>query len=57
MNRQKSGIIKKILKDHFDGFWKMHSTLFPSVYRNDIKETVQKAIRCGTSDLGIAKYE
>jgi plasmid rolling circle replication initiator protein Rep len=53
----KSGIIKKILKDHFDGFWKMNSDTYPSSYRDDIKETVQKAIRCGTRDLGYARYE
>jgi hypothetical protein len=44
MVEKKSGIIKRILKDHFDGFWKMHSTLFPTDYRKDIKESVQKAI-------------
>jgi hypothetical protein len=57
MSKQKSGIIKRILKDHFDGFWKIHSTLFPQKYRNDIEETVQKAIRCGTTDLGYSRYE
>lgn len=57
MNHASSGIIKRILKDHFDGFWKMHSGLFPESFREDIKETVEKAIRCGTRDLGYARYE
>jgi hypothetical protein len=52
-----SGIIKRILKDHFDGFWKMQSNRFPESFREDIKETVEKAIRCGTRDLGFARYE
>lgn len=53
----KSGVIKQILKDHFSGFWYMYSHLFPEDYRDDIKETVEKAIRCGTTDLGYARYE
>jgi plasmid rolling circle replication initiator protein Rep len=57
MGKLKSGIIKRILKDHFDGFWKMHSYLFPKSYQADIQETVEKAIKCGTSDLGYARYE
>jgi plasmid rolling circle replication initiator protein Rep len=52
-----SGVIKRILKDHFDGYWKMHSDSYPESFREDIKDTVIKAIRCGTSDLGYAKYE
>jgi hypothetical protein len=54
MSTQKSGVIKRILKDHFDGFWRMHSTLFPSSYRADIEENVLKAIQWGTRDLGYA---
>lgn len=57
MGQEKSGVIKRILKDHFDGFWKMHSGVFPESYREDIKETVEKAIKCGTADLGYARYE
>ena len=41
------GIIKRILKDHFDGFWRMNEEAFPAQYRQDILETVQKALRCG----------
>jgi hypothetical protein len=40
MSHTKSGTIKRILKDHFDGYWKMHSDLFPESFREDIKETV-----------------
>lgn len=57
MPKGHSGVIKRILKDHFDGYWKMNSHRFPSQYRKDIKEVVQKTIRCGTRDLGYAKYE
>jgi hypothetical protein len=46
-----------VLKDHFHGFWEMHSGLFPESLRKDIEETVQKSIRCGTKDLGYARYE
>ncbi|CRK84783.1 hypothetical protein [Neobacillus massiliamazoniensis] len=42
MNQPRSGIIKRILKDHFDGFWKMHSDRFPESYREDIKENEAK---------------
>jgi hypothetical protein len=50
MVKANSGIIKRILKDHFDGFWKMNLNRFPESFREDIKETVEKAIRCGTRD-------
>lgn len=52
-----TGVIKEILKDHFAGFWEFHSGRFPESYRNDIKETVEKTICCGTTDLGYARYE
>ncbi|UFT98462.1 transposase [Radiobacillus kanasensis] len=52
-----SGVVKQILKDHFAGFWELHSTRFPESYRSHIKETVKKTIRCGTTDLGYARYE
>lgn len=51
------GIIKRILKDHFDGFWQFHQNLFPAAYQKDIEETVLKAMRCGSSDLGYIRYE
>ncbi|MFA9559290.1 hypothetical protein ACERII_18420 [Evansella sp. AB-rgal1] len=38
--KQSSGVIKKILKDHFDGFWKLHHNRFPNQYQNDIQEAV-----------------
>jgi len=57
MSKQGSGVIKNILKDHFDGFWKLNERRFPEAYREDIKETVEKAIHCGTRDLGYARYE
>ncbi|MCD8508852.1 MAG: transposase [Bacillus sp. (in: Bacteria)] len=55
--KQNSGVIKKILKDHFDGFWRLHHNRFPKQYQSDIQNAVMKAIRCGTSDIGFAKYE
>ncbi|WP_078427704.1 IS91 family transposase [Alkalihalobacterium alkalinitrilicum] len=54
---KKQGIVKQILKDHFDGFWKLHNNLFPEKLQKDIQETVEKAMRCGSSDTGYAKYE
>lgn len=54
---QNSGIIKKILRDHFDGFWYIHEHRFPKEYREDIKETVLKTLKCGSKELGYAKYE
>jgi hypothetical protein len=35
----------------------MHGHNYPDSFRDDIKETVLKAIRCGTTDLGFEKYE
>lgn len=55
--KKKKGIVKQILKDHFAGFWFLHADLFPKALQADIKETVEKAIRCGTKDLGYARYE
>ena len=57
MGYQGSGVIKRILKDHFAGFWEFHSDKFPESFRDDIYETVQKTIRCRTKDMGYARYE
>lgn len=57
MDSKKSGVVKRILKDHFDGFWKLHAHLFPKSLQGDIEETVLKSLRCSSSDLGYAKYE
>ncbi|MEK4230503.1 transposase zinc-binding domain-containing protein [Solibacillus sp. FSL H8-0538] len=51
------GIIKRMLNDHFDGFWRMNQEAFPAAYRQDILETVQKTIRCGSKDMGHIRYE
>ena len=57
MKSKGTGIIKQILKEHFSGFWEMNERFFPEKYREDIKETVEKTIRCGTKDIGYARYE
>lgn len=57
MMKKGTGVIKEILKDHFAGFWDLHDRRFPESYRNDIKETVEKTIKCGTRDMGFARYE
>jgi hypothetical protein len=57
MGQEKIGVIKRILKDHFDGFRKIHSGVLPASFREDIKETIEKAIKRGTADLGYARYE
>lgn len=57
MKTRKKGIVKQIRKDHFDGYWKLHHNRFPKGYKEDIKETVEKAIKCGSKDIGFAKYE
>lgn len=54
---KKNGVVQRILKDHFDGYWKLHARLFPEELQPDIKETVEKAMSCGTSDLGYARYD
>jgi len=51
------GIIKRILQDHFIGFWEFHKEKFPESYRKDIEETIQKTIRCGSKSLGYIRYE
>ena len=56
MVKRGSGVIKQILKDHFKGFWELNIS-FPKSFRDDIKETVEKAIKCGTRDMGFARYE
>ena len=57
MTKRGSGVIKKILKDHFKGFWELNNYRFPEKFRNDIKDTVEKAIKCGTGDMSFARYE
>lgn len=57
MKSRGKGVIKQILKDHFSGFWEMNERLFPEEYREHIKETVEKTIKCGTKDIGYARYE
>lgn len=54
---KKKGTVKKILKDHFHGFWQMHAESYPESVRKSIEETVQKAMKCGSRDLGFALYE
>ena len=57
MVKRGSGVIKEILRDHFKGIWELNHHRFPKSFRNDIKETVEKAIKCGTRDMGFARYE
>ncbi|WP_261305763.1 hypothetical protein [Paenibacillus andongensis] len=33
-------MVKKILKDHFHGFWQMHAESFPEVVRKNIKKYI-----------------
>lgn len=33
------GIIKRILKDHFDEFWKLNEHRFPAAYRQDTRNS------------------
>jgi hypothetical protein len=54
---KKRGVVKQILKDHFHGFWQLHADQFPEDMQAGIQEAVQKAIRCGTKDMGYARYE
>ncbi|WP_456238464.1 IS91 family transposase [Paenibacillus riograndensis] len=54
---KKRGIIRQILKDHFHGFMEMHGHHLPKGLHSSITETVNKAIRCGTRDMGYARYE
>lgn len=54
---KKKGVVREILKDHFQGFWQLHAGRFPKELRKDIEETVEKAVRCGTRDMGYARYE
>ncbi|MGE7021321.1 hypothetical protein [Solibacillus cecembensis] len=35
----------------------MNEEAFPAQYRQDILETVQKALRCGMKDMGHIRYE
>ncbi|GAE95511.1 hypothetical protein JCM21714_4789 [Gracilibacillus boraciitolerans JCM 21714] len=35
----------------------MNARSFPETYRADIKEAVEKTMRCGSMDLGYARYE
>ena len=57
MGTRGTGVIKEILKDHFKVFWEFHHKRFPEAYRDDIEETVKKTIKCGTADMGYARYE
>ncbi|MFD1038220.1 transposase [Virgibacillus byunsanensis] len=52
-----SGVIKQMLQEHFAGFWYLNCDRFPENYRDDIKETVEKTMSCGSRDIGYARYE
>ncbi|MEW9697768.1 hypothetical protein [Paenibacillus sp. SI8] len=39
------------------GIGKMHGESYPESVRESIEETVQKAMKCGSRDLGFALYE
>lgn len=54
---KKRGVVKQILKDHFHGFWELHANRFSKDLQTAIQEAVKKAIRCGTKDMGYARYE
>ncbi|WP_168123877.1 transposase [Paenibacillus sp. HB172176] len=54
---KKRGVVKQILKDHFHGFWELHADRFPEELQTAIPEAVKKATRCGTKDMGYARYE
>lgn len=54
---KKRGLVKQILKDHFPGFWDLHANQFPKELQIAIPEAVKKATRCGTKDMGYARYE
>ncbi|WP_373604763.1 transposase zinc-binding domain-containing protein [Paenibacillus sp. IHB B 3415] len=54
---KKRGIIRQILKDHFHRFMEMHGHHLLEGLRSSITETVNKAICCGTRDMGYARYE
>lgn len=51
---KKKGRIKQILKDHFHGFWEIHAQHYPESVRDSLKENVEKAMKCGSRDLGYA---
>lgn len=51
MVKKGSGAIKQILKGHLLGSWQLHDNQFPESYRNNIKETVEKMIRCEGSSM------
>jgi hypothetical protein len=54
---KKRGVVKQILKDHFHGFWELHANHFPEDLQSAIQDAVKKATRCGTKDMGYARYE
>lgn len=54
---KKRGIIRKILKDHFHEFMEVNNHQLPETLHTSITETVNKVIRCGTRDMGYARYE
>ena len=51
------GVINRILRGHFDGFWRLYQEKFLVASRHDIEEMIQKAIRCDSRNVGHIRYE
>lgn len=50
---KKRGVVKRILKDHFHGFWELHENLFPQELRGAIPEAVKKANTLRNTGYGL----
>ena len=51
-----NGVIKKILRDHFEGFWAGNKIKFPEKVREHLYDDVQKMMNCGDFSLGFVAY-
>ncbi|MCK0473365.1 transposase zinc-binding domain-containing protein [Halalkalibacter sp. APA_J-10(15)] len=56
MRKRKSGVVKKFLKSTSMVIGSCTMIVSQRKFRN-VKETVEKAMKCGSKDIGFAKYE
>ena len=49
-------IIKRIFQDHWEEFLRQHKDKIPKDMHPSVIEAVSKMLKCGTKEMGYARY-
>ena len=49
-------IIKRIFQDHWEEFLRQHKDKIPEEMQPSVIEAVEKMLKCGTKEMGFARY-